>query len=66
MRRASYREAVDWIAQNDSAGDCDACEEPVVAAYPTTVLVADIFGLDAQRVARDVVRRRRQLERAQP
>jgi hypothetical protein len=55
MKRASYREAVAWIAQNDEPEDGDADN---VAGYISTTLVADIFGVDQERVGRDVVRYR--------
>lgn len=58
MKRASYRHAVAWIAENDDAGSADAVLVEHVASYISTLLVADIFGLDEYRVARDVVRRR--------
>lgn len=53
--RASYRSAVQWIADND---------EPMIEDWRdmtdllTVVLVADLFGKDARDVARDVVVRR--------
>ena len=55
MRRASYRAAVAWIAENDEAGD-DTVE---IAEMISTLLVADIFGVTPERVASDVVRYRR-------
>lgn len=54
MKRASYREAVAWIAYNDSPGDDDDLE--AVSGYVTTLLVADLFGVDAAKVARDVMK----------
>lgn len=53
--RASYRSAVQWIADND---------EPMIEDWRdmtdllTVVLVADLFGKDARDVASDVVARR--------
>lgn len=58
MKRASYRAAVDWIAQNDSAADADAFDPEAAAYLVSSVLVADIFDVDPERVGRDVVRRR--------
>jgi hypothetical protein len=55
MKRPGYREAVRWIAANDEPTDLDAFN---VAGYLTTVLVADLFGVDAERVAGDVVKLR--------
>jgi len=53
-KRASYREAVRWIADNDAPAD----DEPVdvLAGYTTVLLVADVFGREAEDVARDVWR----------
>ena len=59
MKRASYRAAIDWIAQNDSAGDLDDYDDQAVADLVTSVLIADIFGVQPERVGRDVVCRRR-------
>lgn len=58
MKRASYRDAVAWIAENDEAGADDAGDSAVVARYVSTALVADVFCIEAERVARDVVRYR--------
>lgn len=58
MKRASYREAIDWVAQMDSAGDDDALDPEVVGNLITAILVADIFGVESERVGKDVVRRR--------
>lgn len=62
MKRASYREAIEWIAQNDSAGvtpdnaDVEAAQDLI-----TAVLVAEIFGVEPAEVGRDIVRRRKML-----
>jgi hypothetical protein len=58
VKRASYRDAVDWIAQNDSAGDAGHDDPETVASLVSSVLVADIFDVPAERIGRDVVRRR--------
>lgn len=55
MRHASYRRGVEWIALNDEAGSSDAED---VAGYISTLLLADLFGVEPERVARDVVRYR--------
>lgn len=53
MKRASYREAVRWIAANDDTDDLMNGHD----AYPVTVcLVADLFGKETEKVAADVVR----------
>lgn len=54
MKRASYRHAVDWIALNDSAADGADVNE--IDGYPTTLLVADLFDVTTERVARDIAR----------
>lgn len=61
MKRASYRHAIEWIAHNDSAGDDDASDPAIVAELVSSALVADIFGIDTERVGRDVVRFRDKL-----
>jgi hypothetical protein len=63
MKRASYRDAIDWIAQNDSAGDDDADDPEVVGHLVSSVLIAEIFGVECERVGRDVVRRRSALDK---
>jgi hypothetical protein len=50
LKRASYREAVEWIAGNDEPSNPDVEELLSVA------LIADIFGTTPERVARDVLR----------
>lgn len=61
MKRASYRDAVDWIARNDALGDDEGVEE--LRGYISVVLIADIFGADAVRVATDVKRLRDKIEK---
>jgi hypothetical protein len=56
LKRASYREAVAWIAMNDEAGADDSAEQ--CADYVTVQLIADIFQTTAERVGRDVFRYR--------
>lgn len=63
MKRASYRQAIQWIANNDSEGEADALNPEVVAYYVTSLLVADIFGVDEVRVGEDVVRARKQAKK---
>lgn len=58
MKRASYRDAIDWIANNDSDGEDEHAEESV-SMLVTACLVADIFGVARERVGRDVVRLRK-------
>lgn len=61
MKRASYRYAVRWIAENDSAGDTDALEVGPVSELITTVLVADLFDVSPERIAADIIRERRRV-----
>lgn len=63
MKRASYRDAIDWIACNDSAGDNSALDAATVADLITAALVADIFDVPSQKVGADVVRRRQAIAR---
>ena len=56
MKRANYRDAVDFIAWNDEAMELD---EEEVRQLASVLLVASIFGVDTSRVARDVVRLRK-------
>jgi len=64
MKRASYRDAIDWIAQNDSAGDDGSCDPKIVAELVTSVLIAAIFDAPTEKVGADVVRRRAALDNA--
>ncbi len=57
-KRPSYREAIAWIAVNDSAGDEDAETVSAVSGLITVALVADIFGKPDAEVGADVVRYR--------
>lgn len=57
MKRGSYRFAIFWIAANDDTEW--ALEEPGSAMGSpsvTATLVADIFGVDTDRVRKDVLR----------
>ena len=60
---AIYREAVQWIADNDSAGDTPATMTWAEAfagvdGLVSVCLVADVFGKDQDTVAADVLRAR--------
>lgn len=59
MIRASYRAGVRWIAVNDEPAEYDA---EVVAALISVLLLADLFGVEPERVARDVLRERQRRE----
>lgn len=64
MRRASYREAIAWIASNDGDGDDCRLDEREVGYLVTSCLVADVFGVPNERVGRDVVRERVKADKA--
>jgi len=55
MKRASYREAVQWIADNDEPEDRDV---EAIAGYVSTLLIADLFDVEPERIARDVAKYR--------
>ncbi len=50
--RPTYRAAIEWIAANDSPGDAEP--EEALRGYLTVALVADLFSLSCERVAKDV------------
>lgn len=52
MKRPSYHEATYYIAANDNYGNGDELEQ--IAQYVSVVLVAELWGLDVMKVARDV------------
>lgn len=55
-KRASYREGVAWIAENDEPGDFDP---DTIDGYISTQLLADLFRKPAAVVAKDIARYRR-------
>lgn len=55
MKRASYREAIAWIAWNDDLGSNDSLNATACAEMISCCLVADLFGVPAARVGGDVV-----------
>ena len=55
MRRASYRAGVEWIAANDEPLGLDP---ESIAGYISTMLLADLFGVEPARVATDILRKR--------
>ena len=57
MRRASYRAGVRWIAENDEVATDDSAD--TIAYYISSLLLADLFSVEPERVGRDVVRYRR-------
>ena len=63
MKRPSYHEACLWIAVNDNAGNGDSLEE--VTDYITVAMLADIWGLETEKVGRDVWGTRKRIEDAE-
>ena len=59
VKRASYKAAIAWVAENDSAADADSLDPVAVSELITAQLVADIFGVPDEKVGRDVVRYRK-------
>jgi len=55
VRRAAYRDGIAWIALNDEPDDVDLDR---VSGYISTLLLADLFAVDNEKVAADVVRYR--------
>lgn len=64
MKRASYRQAIAWIAEYDSGlseGALQATGSPdAVSELITSLLVADIFDVEPEKVGKDVVKYRKQ------
>lgn len=58
-RDASYNDAVDWIAHNDSTGDDLTVVD--LTSMLTVVMAADLFGLNETSVAQDVYNRRKEI-----
>lgn len=56
MKRASYKEAIQWIAENDSATDDGADDPQTVSELVSSVLVADIFDVPTLKVGQDIVK----------
>jgi len=57
--KQGYRYGVHWIAANDNAGTDDGPEE--ISFYVSTLLLADLFGKDPEKVGADVDRKRCEL-----
>lgn len=58
MKRASYRNGVEWIALNDEPAETDP---EAVAGLISVCLLADLFGTDTSSVTDDVLRYRKNL-----
>jgi hypothetical protein len=55
MKRAGYRAGIEWIAVNDEPTDTNP---ETIADYISSMLLADLFGVEPKRVGRDVARYR--------
>lgn len=53
---ASYKFGVEWIVVNDDVSEMDF---EVVADQISTLLLADLFGKDPNKVAQDIIRFRK-------
>lgn len=56
MKRASYRAAISWISTEDESAETDL---GAIRDSVTVALVADLFGVDPDKVAAAVLRHRR-------
>lgn len=59
MKRAGYRDAIQWLADNDDNSWVEPCQEYESMESPSVsaCLVADLFGIDTNRVRDDLCRR---------
>lgn len=62
LPKPTYRDFVEWIAMNDGDGDNDALDIEHVSSLISTTMVAHLFGYNMNKVGRDVVNMRRQIE----
>lgn len=53
MKRASYRKGIEMIAMNDAPTVMDP---KAIAYFTTSLLLADLFGVEPERVGRDVAK----------
>lgn len=60
MKRASYRQGLQWIAVNDEPNEL---ETDFVKYQISVILLADLFGVDPVKVAKDVLLTRAKIER---
>ena len=52
MKRASYKDGIKWIAFNDEP---EETEIPFVKYQISTMLLADLFQVDPEKVAIDII-----------
>ena len=55
MNEDTYEKAVNWIAYED---DSECLDEKEIAQYLTTTLVADVWRVDPNKLAKEILRRR--------
>ena len=57
MKRASYRAAIQWIVDNDDTEWAEYDKSTAMGTPSVTAcLIADLFGVDDERIRRDVLR----------
>lgn len=57
-RKPSYGDAVKWLASNDEAGASERHDPEFIGGLTTTLLAADLFGVDPRSLAIDIIRAR--------
>lgn len=60
MKRASYREAIKWMAYND---DTEWVEDDVPIPSVTAALIADLFDVSAETVTTDLLRQMTKMQK---
>jgi predicted P-loop ATPase/GTPase len=58
LKTKTYKKAVEWIAINDEPSETDLEE---ISGFLTVTLIADLFNIDEQVVAKDVLKIREKL-----
>lgn len=59
MKAPSYRDAIRWVAENDSGADPDALDPKAVSELVSAVLIADVWDVSSEKVGKDIVRIRK-------
>jgi len=59
MKRASYREGVAWIAENDEPAESDP---ETIGSLVSVLLLADLFAVEPERVVADIIKFRKKAE----
>jgi len=60
MKRASYRNGIDFVAQND---ECMQTDPEMMTGQPTVILMSELFGVSVERVIADVLTLREKISR---